>query len=71
MNAEFEKFIQLSGGTDKAKEILDCSLILIQSIRNGNREVSKTMAKKIIDAFPGELSLARLLYPEESKGEAA
>jgi len=67
MNAEFEKFIQLVGGVKPAKDVLGCSLVLVQSIRNGNREVSKPMAKQIIDAYPGEISLAKLLYPEATE----
>ena len=71
MNAEFEKFIQLAGGVDHAQAILQCRPVTIRSIRNGHREVSKPLAKQIIDAFPGELSLAKLLYPEKTNGEAA
>ena len=64
MNAEFEKFIQLAGGVEQARDILQCKPVTIRSIRNGHREVSKSLAKQIIDAFPGELSLSKLLYPE-------
>lgn len=64
MNTEFEKFIRLAGGVEQAQEILGCSSVLIRSIRNGNRNISKPMAKQIINAFPLDLSLAKLLFPE-------
>ena len=66
MNTEFEKFLRVAGGADEAAKILDCSLVSIRSIRNGNREVSKSMAKKIIDAFPNEFLLSQLLYPKDT-----
>lgn len=64
MNKEFEKFLTMAGGPSGASSMLDgCSKQLISHIRSGKREVSKKLAKQIIDLYP-EISLSRLLYPE-------
>ena len=67
MNRELEKFLLMVGGPKAASALLDnCSTQLISHIRNGKREVSKGIAKQIIDNYP-EISLSRLLYPETDK----
>jgi len=66
MNKEFERFIALSGGVLSASKQLDnCSKQLVSHIRTGKRDVSKKLAKQIIDKYP-EISLIGLLYPEQA-----
>ena len=65
MNNEFERFILLAGSVSAASLLVDnCSKGLISHIRTGKREVSKSLAKQIIDIYP-EISLSGLLYPSE------
>jgi len=63
MNIEFEKFIEMAGGTVIAGKIINCTMGQISHIRTGRRDVSKNVAKLIIDKYP-ELSLEKLLFPD-------
>ena len=62
MNSEFEKFITVAGGPGSASKALACTEGLISHIRTGKRDVSKALAKSIIDKYP-EISLHSLLFP--------
>ena len=64
MNTEFEEFVQKAGSAANAARMLGCSESLISLIRSGTNQVSKKIARKIVDLYP-EMSLTRLLFPED------
>ena len=65
-NPEFERFIVMAGGAAEAARRHNIPESLISLIRHGKRDVSKNLAKQIIDAYPNEFSLTRLLFPEQA-----
>jgi plasmid maintenance system antidote protein VapI len=63
-NSEFEKFLGLTASQSAAAESISCKESLVSAIRNGRREVSKGLAKTIVDKHP-QIDLYSLLFPSD------
>lgn len=61
MNTEFEKFVKATGGGSKSAKDIGVHPVDISLISRGERGVSKSIAKKIVDKYPN-ISLYHLLY---------
>lgn len=70
INPEFEKFIDLLETQANVARFLECSEANVIKMRRNPDGISKVMAKRIVDSYPNLNALA-LMYPSESKGEAA
>ena len=70
VNPEFERFVVRAGGPAEASRRHNIPESLISLIRNGKREVSKNLAKQIIEAYPNEFNLSLLLFPKKDRTAA-
>lgn len=70
VNPEFERFIRRAGGAAEAARRHNIPESAISLIRNGKREVSKNLAKQIIEAYPNEFNLTLLLFPDKDRTAA-
>ena len=61
---EFKRFVDWAGGYGEAAKKLGCSEILVRSICNGNRAVSKKTALKVAEVGGKRFSLLKLLSME-------
>ena len=60
-NAEFQKFLVITGGGIRSARAIGITPVKISHITTGRREVSKDIAKRIIDKYP-QISLYNLLF---------